>query len=127
MFSSCNSSWAKSKRVVLMNFAYQSEKFSAARRCLMLPHTPGEAEPIASAFHECSLGLHQLDLNGVSDDARSLIRRLNEFMDTSGLSDPNKVGLWTIKAESLTTGEKIELSQIVDELADYFHREFWSE
>jgi hypothetical protein len=110
-----------------MKFAYQSEKFSVARSCLMLPHTRGEAESIASAFHECSLGLHQLDLNSVSDDARSWIRRLNEFMDTRGLSDPNKAGLWSIKAESLTTDEQIELSRIVDELANYFHREFWSE
>lgn len=109
-----------------MKFSYQSEKFSVARTCLMLPHTRGEAESIASAFHECSLGLHQLDINSVSDDARSWIRSLNELLDTSGLSDPSKVGLWTIKAESLTTDEQIELSRVVDELASYFGREFWS-
>jgi hypothetical protein len=35
-----------------MDFIYQSEKFSLARRALMLPFSKGEAESIAYAFDQ---------------------------------------------------------------------------
>jgi hypothetical protein len=37
-------------------FGYQGEKFSDARRSLMLPHPMGEESSIANAFGACSLG-----------------------------------------------------------------------
>ena len=109
-----------------MKFSYQSEKFSAARRALMLPHSGGEAASIAGAFHECSLGLHKLNDNALDDDARSWVYKLKKLMDTSGFVDPDERGLWTVKAASLTTDQKLELSRVVDELAHWFEREFWS-
>ena len=54
----------------MIKFAYPAEKLSAARRILMIPHPRGEAESIANAFHECSLGLHDLKRNELDDKAR---------------------------------------------------------
>lgn len=110
-----------------MKFAYQAEKFSVARSLLMLPHPNGEADSIASAFHECSLGLHQLDEQDLDDSARDWIATLKELMDTTGLMDPDGRGLWTVKASSLTVEQQFELSNVVNELASWFAREFWSE
>jgi hypothetical protein len=110
-----------------MNFGYQSEKFSVARRALMLPHPRGEDASIASAFGECTLGLHHLDRSTLDDDARAWVRRLEELMDTTGLSDPATDGLWAVKARKLSIDEKLELSRTVDELAHWFHRKFWAD
>lgn len=110
-----------------MKFAYQAEKFSAARRSLMLPHPKGEATSIAAAFHECSLGLHKIDRSDLDDNARLWVIRLEELMDTTNLADPNGVGTWTVKAEQLTLDQKFELSRIVDELAHWFDRQFWED
>jgi hypothetical protein len=62
-----------------------------------------------------------LDESGLDDNARTWISKINEFMDTTGLHDPNSEGLWTIKARQLSTDDKIELSRCVDELAHWFH------
>ncbi len=109
-----------------MKFAYQSEKFSVARSSLMVPHPNGEAASIASAFHECSLGLHELDEQTLDDHARGWVVKLKDLMDTSGLTDPDGRGLWAVKAASLTIEQKFELSRVVDELAHWFDRHFWS-
>lgn len=109
-----------------MNFAYQAEKFSVARSSLMIPHPNGEAASIASAFHECSLGLHDLDEQKLDDNARGCVAKLNDLMDTSDLTDPDKRGLWAVKADSLTIEQKFELSRVVDELAHWFDRHFRS-
>ncbi len=106
-----------------MKFSYQSEKFSSARSALMLPHPNGEAASIAAAFHQCSLGLHQLYEKDLDDNARSWTEKLRELMDTSGLVDPDGRGLWAVKAASLTVDQKFELSRVVDELAHWFHCE----
>jgi hypothetical protein len=108
-------------------FAYQAEKFSAARQCLMLPHPRGEAESIASAFHECSLGLHDLRRDELDNNARQWVAKLEELMETKGLEDPSGRGLWTVKAQQLTVDQKIELSRVVDELAHWFDRQFRGE
>lgn len=110
-----------------MKFAYQAEKLSAARSSLMLPHPQGEAQSIAHAFHECSLGLHELNEDQLDDNARSWVRRLKELMSTDGLRDPDGRGLWAVKAEDLGVDEKYELSRIVDELAHWFGRRFWTD
>lgn len=108
-----------------MKFAYQAEKFSAACHSLMLPHPRGEAESIASAFHECSLGLHKLSDKELDDNARGWVTKLREFMDTTGIQDPAGRGTWVIKAERLTVDQKLELSRTVAELAHWFDRQFW--
>ena len=107
-----------------MPFSYQAEKFAAARRALMLPHTQGEHTSIFHAFHECSLGLHQFDSSQLGDDEREWIRRLEAYMDTSSLKDPMDEGTWVVKARSFSQDEKIEISRLVDELAHTFDRSF---
>lgn len=110
-----------------MKFAYASEKFSAARRCLMLPHPRGESESIAAAFHECSLCLHDLDLTELDENARLWVAKIRDLMDTTGVQDASGRGTWAIKADGLTENEKFELSRTIDELASWFEMHFWSE
>ena len=86
----------------------------------MLPHTKGEAESIMLAFHECSLGLHDLDRDDLDENARDWVRKLEELMNTDGLNDPSDRGLWKVKAEQLSNDEKTGLSRVVDELAHWF-------
>jgi len=107
----------------MQKFTYPSEKFSVARSSLMLPHPRGEAASIASAFHECSLGLHDVRDEDLDNHARGWVAKLRELMDTSGIQDPTGRGMWLIKAEQLSEEEKFELSRIVDELAHWFRRE----
>ena len=109
-----------------MKFSYQTEKFSVARSALMLPHPRGESESIASAFHACSLGLHDLNIDSLDDNARDWVSQIKAFIDTTDLSDPDDRGLWAVKADLLTEEQKFELSRVVDELACYFRQEFWS-
>jgi hypothetical protein len=105
----------------MTGFAYPSEKFSTARRFLMLPHPNGEASSITHAFHECSLGLAGIDKTSLDDDALGWIRQLEELMNTDGLEDPDgKAGLRMVKAESLTINQKSNLSSVVDTLAYWF-------
>ena len=92
----------------------------------MLPHPRGESESIAHAFRSCSLGLHDLDRESLDDNARDWVRTIEKLMDTTGLSDPDGRGLWAVKAESLKEDQKFQLSRVVDELAHYFDRKFWS-
>jgi len=108
-----------------MRFAYQTEKLSAARRILMLPHSHGEAQSIAAAFHECSLGIKDLKTDDLDDDVRDWLRKLDALMDTSGIEDNSGRGTYLLKAEQLTEEQMFELSRIIDELANWFHREFW--
>lgn len=104
-------------------FPYAAEKFAAARRALMIPHTRGEASSIASALHECSLGLSEIIPDDLDDDARTWVRRIEEFMDTTGIDDPTGRGTLEIKAESLGEKEKFDLSRAIDELAFWFDRQ----
>lgn len=105
------------------HFAYAAEKFSTARRNLMLPHPKGEAQSIMHAFHECSLGLDDIDKSKLDENAATRVRKLEQLMDTSGLEDPDEEGLWVVKARQLTIDEKIELSGLIDELAHWFDRQ----
>lgn len=86
----------------------------------MLPHSRGEAASIADAFHECHLRLHNLDRGGIGDEAIGWVRKLEELMDTSSISDSSDSGHWQLKAEQFSTDQKIELSRIIDELAHWF-------
>lgn len=105
-----------------MKYSYQAQKLSAARSALMLPHYEGEAHAIKNAFHECSLAFHQFDENQLDEIARDWIRKLKNFMDTTGIVDDVGEGAWLVKAQSLLIDEQRELSYIIDELAHWLNR-----
>lgn len=107
----------------MSDFLYPAEKLLAARRSLMVPHPRGEAESIAYAFHECSLGLHDVDREDLDDRAREWVRELDRLMNTEGIEDDTGKGLWFIRADRLTESEKLELSRLVDDLARWFEIE----
>ena len=92
-----------------MDFIYAAEKFSVARSSLMLPVTHGEASSIASAFHECSIGLADKNVDELDDNARRWVAKIEEVMGTDGLDDPSGEGLWKIKADTFSDDQKLEL------------------
>ncbi|MGX5732130.1 hypothetical protein ACWKWK_16560 [Pseudoxanthomonas beigongshangi] len=106
-----------------MRFSYQAEKSSSARHALMLPHSLGEAQSIADAFHEISLALHQLDVSKLSESAQRWIATLQDYMNTTGVSDPDGDGAWAVKARTFTIDDQILISNAVDELAHWFDHE----
>jgi hypothetical protein len=107
--------------MAVARFNYAAEKFAAARRSLMLPHPRGEAASIADAFHECSLGLEDIEDDWLEEPARDWVNTLNHLMDTEGIEDPKGLGTHQLKAERLTESEMFDLSRVVDELAWWFH------
>jgi hypothetical protein len=108
-----------------MSYSNQMQHLSAARHALMLPHEQGEAVSIAHAFAACRLALHRFDRSRLDDDARCWVTRLEELMVTTGDSGTKERGSFVAKAQRLTLAEQRELTTIVDELASWFHREFW--
>ncbi|UUZ71251.1 hypothetical protein LP415_19275 [Polaromonas sp. P1(28)-8] len=96
--------------------SYQSEKLAAARSALMLPHVGGEAASIATCFFECSNALNDLDRSKLTGDKARWVAELDKIMNRTGLSDPNKEGLFTVRARSLTVDEQADLSRLVDAL-----------
>lgn len=111
----------------MRKYAYQAEKLSLARNSLMLPHPQGEAKSIASAFNACSLGFHEMDRKGLDANARRWVKKIEGFMDTKGIEDPEGIGTHELEARTLTEDEQRELSQAIDELAHWFDREAWGE
>jgi hypothetical protein len=105
-----------------MKYVNQAEAFSTARRSLMLPHPRGEQDSIARAFQECRLGLHDLDRDGLDENARGRVTRLEELMATAGFSDASRAGAEAVKGRELSLQEKFELSRIIDELAYWFRQ-----
>jgi hypothetical protein len=105
-----------------MKYVHQAETFSTARRALMLPHPRGEQDSIARALHECRLGLHDLDRDGLDENARGRVKRLEELMATAGFSGADHVGAGAVKVSELSLEEKFELSRIIDELAYWFRQ-----
>jgi hypothetical protein len=103
-----------------MRFSYPSEKLAAARRILMLPHPQGQSASISSAFHECHLGLMDIQPEHLDETARVWVSELLEFMDTTEMTDTSGRGLWAKKAERLTDDEKQRVSTLVDALAHWF-------
>ncbi|MFE8069794.1 hypothetical protein QQM79_01935 [Marinobacteraceae bacterium S3BR75-40.1] len=105
-------------------FDYQAEKLSEARRALMLPHSSGEEQSIADAFHVCSLGFKDIELpekaKHLDDSAKDWIKVIKGLMSTDGLTDDDGKGLWAVKAATLSIDDKIQLSRCVDELAHWF-------
>jgi hypothetical protein len=93
----------------------------------MLPHTRGTETSIAEAFGECAHAFHNMDEKGLDDSARKWVATIKEFMDTTGIVDTDGEGAWTVKARTLSVDEQIELSHVVDELANWFDRKFWGD
>jgi hypothetical protein len=89
----------------------------------MLPHPQGEDVSISGALHECTLGLKDIPLDDLDENARRSVATLNRLMDTTDINDTKSVGAWRIKAQQLSVDEKRELSHAVDELAWWFGRE----
>lgn len=108
-------------------FANQADKLSQARRSLMAPHARGEEYSFAAAFHACSQAFHRFDVSRVKDDeAVGWIETIKRLTDTTGVEDPTAEGTWVQRARQMTFEEKYEFSKAVDELANWFKREFWS-
>lgn len=107
-----------------LNYSYISEKFADARRSLMLP--ANDAEAIACALHECSLGLDWFEVEKVDAEyARDYIKKLKTLMDTSDIEPVGEQGTWRQKIEAFGGDERLELVKIIDELASYFCMKFW--
>jgi hypothetical protein len=84
-------------------YFYAQEKFSQARRHLMLPPRGKEAMLIS----ECRLGLNNVSLDDLEQTARDHISKLMELME--------RKGSWKSEAD------KHELCDSIDYLAYYFH------
>jgi len=110
-----------------MEYGYQAEKMSVARRALMLPHTGGIEVSISYAFMECANAFHRMDESGLDDSAREWVTTIKNIMDTSGLEDSAGQGTFLVKARLLTQDQQLELSRAVDELAHWFDRKFWQD
>ena len=108
----------------LDRYAYPAEKFAAARRILMVPHPKGEAYSIAVAFHECELGLGDMQPDDFDDDAKRWVSTVTSLMDTTGIDDQHGRGTAFIKAESLSVDEQSQFAHAIDSLADWFHARF---
>jgi hypothetical protein len=103
-------------------FAYGAEKLAAARRSLMLPHYRGEAQSIANACHECSLGLKDVLLDDLDANARGWAKTIQLVVEAKGTEDPHGEGTWIVHARTLTQDQQQEFSSAVDSLADWFDR-----
>ncbi len=113
-----------------MKFSYQAKCFSEARSALMLPFLDGEAGAIAHAFHLCDRALDELRLDRHelvdSEPVMQSIGIVERAMDTTGLEDPFGVGLWLVKAQSMSLDERRAFSNAVAELAAWFDMQFWA-
>lgn len=87
-------------------YKYPEEKFSQARRHLMLPPRGKEAMVISEACAECGLGLHGLSLDDIESTATDHISKLMELMD---------------RKDKLSEADKHELCESINYLAYYFH------
>ena len=112
--------------MTIMKYMYPAEKLNQARHTLMAPHPEGEAASFADAFEFCDRCRNELDQ--VDDElARDWIKAIRKIMETSGLDDPERRGLYLVRAEQLTLDEKSEFSRIVDELASWLNRRVFAE
>jgi hypothetical protein len=109
-----------------MSTDYLGQKFSEARRALMIPHYGDAARALAGAINSCATALHNEQIKLVKDE--EMLRHLDTIrrhLPAADLPDPTHVGISLIKAQMMTEAEKAEFSRAVDILADWAHREFW--
>lgn len=93
-----------------MEYAYQSEKLSAARYALMLPNTGGAESAISEAFHECRLAFNKMDDHGLDDSSKDWVEKIKVLMELPG---------------PLSMEQQRDLSRLIDELAHWFNRKVW--
>lgn len=105
-----------------MEFLRQAEKFSVARRCLMLPHPEGIADSIADAFEACALGMRNLREGLLDQHAAAWLGRIQTLMDSTGVTASSERERWLARAAQLNVEEQRDLSRLVDELALWFAR-----
>ena len=103
-----------------MKYGYQAEKLAAARRCLMLPHPDGIEHSIAAAFHNCMLAFERLHEKDLDDHAREWVTKIKALMDTSKIRNDSAEAAWATKARAFSSDQLLELSHMIDELADWF-------
>lgn len=104
-------------------YEYSAEKFDEARKYLERSHSEGGVILIADAFLECRKGLFQLDKPNVDyldDGVIRALGKLKELMETTGLDNRPDLDLNIIKAKLLTPDQKVELSGVVNYLANWF-------
>jgi len=92
-------------------YKYPEEKFSQARRHLMLPPRGKKALAISQACSECELGLHDLLLDDLDNTARGHIFKLTELIR---------------RIQKLNAADKHDLCESINYLAYYFH-DRWTE
>jgi hypothetical protein len=92
-------------------YKYPEEKFSQARRHLMLPPLGEEAMVISEACAECGLGLNNVSLDDLEQTARDHISKLMELMK---------------RKDKLSEADKHELCDSINYLAYHFH-DRWKE
>ena len=97
----------------------RSIPFSRARRLLMLPHCQGEAADIAGALRECRQGLLGFPDDDLDIRMRELVKELEALMRT-GVQDPSNRDSFDVVARRLSAEQMERLSDILDELADWF-------
>jgi len=100
--------------------SYQSEKFSVARGCLMLPHPQGEESSMANAMFNIMLGLTDFVVpDDFNEDAARQLQELRRMMVTEGLQNDGQ-GLHIALAHTMDVDQRHRFSTLVDELAWYF-------
>jgi hypothetical protein len=87
-------------------YKYPEEKFSYARRHLMLPPPEKEALVISEACHECGLGLRDLVLDDLEYTGRDRVSKLTKLIE---------------RKDKLNAADKQELCDLINYLAYYFH------
>src|SRR5450759_1609407 len=93
--------------VINEDYMHLAEKLSDARRALMLPHPEGETESIVNAFSECSQVLR--------------------IQPTPDLDESAGDGTWDLKASNLSVEDKYELTNAVDQLANWAHSKVYGD
>ena len=109
------------------DYMHLAEKLSDARRALMLPHPEGETESIVNAFSECSKVLRIQPTPDLDDSASGWAETILGLMDTSKFDESAGDGTWDLKVSSLSVEDKYELSNAVDELANWAHSKFYGD
>jgi len=106
-------------------YEYPAEKFDSAR--IYLKHSRsdsnGGALLIADAFRECRSALFQLskpNVDYLDDGVKTTLEKLKELMDTTGLESRPEVSLDVVKAELLTSDQKVNLEGMINYLANWF-------
>jgi hypothetical protein len=100
-------------------FTYASEKLSQGRRALMAPHGDGGEDGAFLAAFEVIGRLRPEDIAGLPEPASEYWTAIEGLMDTSGLEDPKKLGLHTIRVTRMDESERHDFSNNVDELAHW--------